>query len=217
MIMEPDFHNSHKLEDEVLYLYLLSKMPNQRLETLQGHKLVFLTKYFAFQKKEMIFQCKFFMRDKGPVAQHLYDVRDTLNEQSLISITEEPRFKIPAQISNLTKASQYILEECENLFLENEWAFAYLKDVASEYGPIPVKDLRFKVVYKLPYQNRLIENIPYGTPFDFAIPKTGKVFRLSKDWEETILLLKNPNFKSQMDQMFTELKDCTFAPFKELQ
>jgi hypothetical protein len=216
MIDEIDFHLPPKIEDEVMYLYLLSKTPNHQIEKAREHKLLFLTKYRGYLNNDMVFYSKFTRQQKGPVAQHIYDIRRKFNQSKLITLSATHRIDRDAEIAKWTAHAEYIFDQIENIFIEYEWAFAYLDSVWND-----IKDfsgttfqLAQKFVYPLSYKGTTIEKLPIPTPLDFSIKKSGKALEFSQDWVETILLLENPNFKTQMEDMLEDLNSGHILPYQ---
>jgi hypothetical protein len=217
MIVEPTHEELPRMEDLVLYLFLLDKIPQQYLQKVRSQKLVFLVKYKAWRQNKMLFHMKFTKQDMGPVSQHLYDILKIGTDLNLINLQVAPYFNRTAFNYSLSAKGSYFLDEISELIKENEVVFEIIKSVIAEYGNVTNgRELANKYVYPLKIGDVTVEQMQIGYKIDMPIPKSGYEFSLSKEWQETIKLLLDDKFQQELKIMVEEAPKYKSIPFEPL-
>jgi hypothetical protein len=208
MIMEPSFGESVTLEDKILYIYAVARMPTRKLNRINSMKIVFFSKYRAYIKKEWIFRLKFMRHKRGPVSPHIYDIRKELKEDNLgfyepERIYDENVSKQEESLSLNLDEVGIILDEIESLAAEIPWPFDEIDEVIDEYGKAEWQK-RQTDVYDLKVNGKFIrdykikEEIPMPASSDF------KIFEIPEKFKATFDDLFDPNKRHKIKASYEE-------------
>ncbi|OLS15773.1 MAG: hypothetical protein RBG13Loki_0610 [Promethearchaeota archaeon CR_4] len=186
MIVEPNYNEPVAIEDKILFLYLLVKMPDQKLTTIESMKMVFFVKAEAYFQKKFLFRAQFFRGDKGPVAQHVYDLRREFASEQVGRVELKPGHSCDTEYLAIDPGAAPILGWIESYAFNNPWAFDLVDVVVKKYGRLTWRE-RQKAIYALKINGRTIRE--YAPKEIIAMPAR-------EDWtifiipEKSHLLLK---------------------------
>lgn len=200
--MEPSFGESVTLEDKILFLYLLAKMPKKRLSRIESMKMTFFVKAKAYEKKELIFRLKFLRDRRGPVAPHIYDIGKEFNRNQIASNQNIQGPTKPYECLVLNDEANVLLDEIELIADEIPWAFDEIDEVVNKYGNLSWNE-RQKAVYDIVVNGRRVRDYKKKETFEMPTPKTWKSFIIPTDYR---------NF---LEEMFDQNKRMEFTKVSE--
>lgn len=206
LIMEPKFRNEVSLEDKLLYLFLLSQMPNYRLSAIDSMKYTFIIKIEAYLQKKILFRSHFKMLGKGPVSYQIYGCRDALNAAAITQYNPvyEGTNEKPTEFLQLYPRDYLILDWIEIYSHSDPWAFDFILEIIDKYhlGDISWRERQNKV-YNMYVNGKQIKNYNKQIREDIDLPyyDNWQIFQIhpEKKREQFWYMLDHNYYSSQLE------------------
>ncbi len=202
MIMEPSFGESVTLEDKILFLYLLARMPEKRISKIESMKMTFFVKAKAYEKKELIFRLKFLRERRGPVAPHIYDIGKEFNI-NLIALNQYIQGPtMPYECLVLNDEASVLLDEIEVIADNIPWPFDEIDEVVKKYGNLSWNE-RQKEIYNIVVNGRRVRDYKLKESFEMPSLKTWKNFSIPT------------HYRNFLEKMFDQKKRSEFSKISD--
>jgi hypothetical protein len=217
MISEPFRRNDVSYEDQILFAYLLAKMPNQQLTAIDSMKWVFLIKAEAYKQQKVLFRARFQMFPKGPVSLQVYGTRDKLVESRISDFSNPPGPQRQKDIIKFSDTGYLLLEWIEGFAYSHPWAFDFI-DTIYDTNRHLFEDwsVRQEFIYDIEVNGKLVKFYDKTTKESFVMNyyDDWEIFTLQQKSRKDVETLLNPVIAQKIiDQ---EKKFCFLASVPSL-
>lgn len=188
-----------KIIDRLQLLYIYDKVSEIGRVTgdVKLQKLVFMSEKSMMERDAKGLHYKFFRWDHGPMSKEVYEDREFLEENDLVS-------DYTGKINN---RGRDVLEQTREIFENNRSFKRDIDEVIDEYGRFSGSALK-QIVYDVEVtpltigRSLRVEDIPPTTDIYFPIPDelTEEQFEVSDDWIETLEILMTSSSRESLDR-----------------
>lgn len=188
-----------KIIDRLLLLYLYFRVSESSRITgdVKLQKLAFLSEKSMIERQANGFHYKFFRWEHGPMSKEVYEDREYLEENELVS----------DYTGKINKRGREVIDQAEEVLLNNSDFIQDIDSVIEEFGNYSgaaLKNIVYDVeVTPLTMARPLrVEDIPPTTDIFFSIPEelAEEHFDISDDWIETLDILMNDESRESLDR-----------------
>lgn len=188
-----------KIVDRLLLLYLYSRVSEMSRITgdVKLQKLAFLSEKSMLEREAKGLTYKFFRWEHGPMSKEVYEDREFLEENNLVS----------DYTGEINREGREVLDQARGILEANEDFIRDIDDVIDEYGQYSGAELK-QIVYDVEVTplttGRLlrVEDIPETTDIFFPIPDelAEERFEISEDWISTLDILMVGESRESLDR-----------------
>ncbi len=201
MIFEPTRRNDVSFEDMILFAYILAKMPDQKLTSIDSMKWVFLIKSEAYKQKKVLFRSKFSMNRLGPISLQVYGNRDKLVDCNIARYPFEQGPEKQNDVISFSETSYLFLEWVESYAFRNSWAFDFIDEIYSKYHYIfPDWKIRQNFIYNIEVNGKKVKDYSKKAqePFIMNYYDDWEIFTISDNSHQDIVNLLNPQITQEI-------------------
>jgi len=201
LIYEPVRRNDIRFEDIILFSYLLTKIPDQKLTAIDSMKWVFLIKSEAYKQKKVLFRSRFTMHNLGPISLQVYGNRDFQVESKIARYLIEEGPEKPIESITFSDTSYLLLEWIESYAFKNPWAFDFIDDIFSRHRHLFLDwNTRQIFIYNIEVNGKKVKDYNKRThePFIMNYYDDWDIFTIPNNLHQDISNLLNPQITQEI-------------------
>jgi hypothetical protein len=202
MQIESLFRNEKEVfSDNVLLIYLISKLQEADSDISKTKDLVFLIEALSSNLRVRTFNYDFYRGKEGINSHGL-----SLDIDNLIS-----EHIIAPETLRLTQHGEDILKQCAEIFAENKNVIETVDGIIAKYEKMTLHELNAKIykgILKENEKEELIEEISEGEDVFTHLPEnqTKLKFKISDSWEATLDILLDEQFYGEFCKVLKDAK-----------
>lgn len=202
-----------KIVDRLLLLYLYDRVSEESRITgdVKLQKLAFLSEKSMIERDAKGLTYKFFRWDHGPMSKEVYEDREFLEENDLVS----------DYTGEIKSEGQEVLEQARDVFEANREFIQDIDDVVEKYGEFSGSSLK-QLVYNIEVtplstgRTLKVEDIPETTDIFFPIPDelAAEQFEISDGWISTLDILMSEDSRESLERSIRLAKQYPGTEFE---
>jgi hypothetical protein len=189
------------LSDNLLLIYLTSKLQEADSSICKTKDLVFLVEALSSNQRVRTFNYDFYSGKESINSQGLSLDIDNLISEHIIN----------PETSRLTQHGEDVLKQCVEIFSENKNVMETVDRIIDKYEKLTLGELNTKIdkgVLKENGMETLVENIREGENVFAPLPEyqTKSKFEISDSWEATLDILLDKQFYNEFCEVLKGAK-----------